>query len=480
MILSFWISVPLLCALNSVFAENELVKQMCPCSKVEPEINAAFEARGRKRRKRDTNSTIGDEVDYRIVGGYDVSKNKPWIAKLWLIRFEMLCGSTIINKRYLLTAAHCTCNVLQCIKGVPQYNPKVEFKAYLGINGNVVQIDSSDLRGNPRYEYGVLEIKSHPEYALMTFDIALVKLDRDIQFIPGVLESICLPLADDRSDIVEGEENLEVYIAGWGRMSSDCTTNEYGPVRNLKCMFPFNYRGYENFGCSNSRSPSSQLQLCNDFRQAMAAEYPESLGSSIVILEGTRKTRCFSFSIGDSGWCQGIATDDQFDDNWGWCQHSCSLHKDSTMRLPKILQETRLQILPMGVCKDLITRGNYKFVGMNEMCAGKKKTFPPVKVWEKIGTSFTFRGTERNFFGLNDDGKYPYSYYISGSDSCNGDSGGPVYRWINGVPILVAVVSRGFGSGNMDGCAELNFPGVYTRVAKFLDWIQAAAADGYC
>lgn len=38
--------------------------------------------------------------------------------------------------------------------------------------------------------------------------------------------------------------------------------------------------------------------------RAMAAEYPESLGSSIVILEGTRKTRCFSFSIGDSGWCQ--------------------------------------------------------------------------------------------------------------------------------------------------------------------------------
>ena len=39
----------------------------------------------------------------------------------------------------------------------------------------------------------------------MTYDIALVKLDRDIQFIPNILESICLPVSDDKSDVIVGE-----------------------------------------------------------------------------------------------------------------------------------------------------------------------------------------------------------------------------------------------------------------------------------
>ena len=43
---------------------------------------------------------------------------------------------------------------------------------------------------------------------------------------------------------------------------------------------------------------------------------------------------------------------------------------------------------------------------------------------------------------MNKDGKYSFDYYIAGTDSCAGDSGGPVYRWINGVPTLVAIVAR--------------------------------------
>ena len=56
----------------------------------------------------------------------------------------------------------------------------------------------------------------------------------------------------------------------------------------------------------------------------------------------------------------------------------------------------------MAVCKALITKGNYKFVGKNEMCAGKKKTFPTVKVWEKAGESYNLAGTEQNFYGKED------------------------------------------------------------------------------
>lgn len=49
-----------------------------------------------------------------------------------------------------------------------------------------------------------------------------------------------------------------------------------------------------------------------------------------------------------------------------------------------------------------------------------------------------------------------------GKDSCQGDSGGPVV--IDGK--LVGIVSWGFG------CAEPGYPGVYTNVAYFKNWID--------
>jgi secreted trypsin-like serine protease len=51
------------------------------------------------------------------------------------------------------------------------------------------------------------------------------------------------------------------------------------------------------------------------------------------------------------------------------------------------------------------------------------------------------------------------------TDACQGDSGGPLVIGQGTKSVLVGVVSNGIG------CADEDFPGVYTDVSKYLNWI---------
>ena len=50
-----------------------------------------------------------------------------------------------------------------------------------------------------------------------------------------------------------------------------------------------------------------------------------------------------------------------------------------------------------------------------------------------------------------------------GRDSCQGDSGGPM---VDSEGLLIGIVSWG------QGCADKDYPGVYTEVSAYITWIN--------
>lgn len=129
-------------------------------------------------------ATASDDPGVLIVGGHDATEQYDWMASLQRDGNHS-CGASLIDERWVLTAAHC----------VQDAAP-----ADLGL-----RIGSPD-HTTGGTEVGVSDIVVHPDYATNSpnGDIALLELDRAVSEQP-------VEIAD-----ASGPEGTPSRIIGWG------------------------------------------------------------------------------------------------------------------------------------------------------------------------------------------------------------------------------------------------------------------------
>ncbi|XP_055378830.1 serine protease 7 isoform X2 [Condylostylus longicornis] len=156
-------------------------------------------------------------ISPKIYGGSDASLEEfPWMALLIYTKpstgqMSMNCGGSLINDRYVLTAAHCLKESIFQKVGQLKY-------VRLGEYDITKQIDcSGSLCADSAMQVGIERLIPHENFKDNDVhrhnDIGLVKMDRSILFT-DFIRPICLPFMAKSTPPSPGSE---LIVAGWGR-----------------------------------------------------------------------------------------------------------------------------------------------------------------------------------------------------------------------------------------------------------------------
>ncbi|XP_034516051.1 serine protease 55 isoform X1 [Ailuropoda melanoleuca] len=138
----------------------------------------------------------------RIIGGMEAEVGEfPWQVSIQA-RNEHFCGGSIINKWWIVTAAHCFSS-----------------EELLPTDLSVV-LGSNDLSSSSLEIKGITSIVLHKDFQRPTMnnDIALLLLDSPITF-SGLKEPICMPRKPSPSVW------HKCWVAGWGQTNSEDKTS---------------------------------------------------------------------------------------------------------------------------------------------------------------------------------------------------------------------------------------------------------------
>ncbi|XP_064208590.1 ST14 transmembrane serine protease matriptase b [Anguilla rostrata] len=136
----------------------------------------------------------------KIVGGQDAYEGEwPWQVSLHVQEKGHVCGASVLNNRFIVTAAHCVQD-----RDILYSTPDV-WDVYLGLHIQQVISKTTEQRKLKR-------IIPHPDYNHLTSDndIALMELDEPV-LLNNNIWPICLPAQSQSFPA-----GTSVWITGWG------------------------------------------------------------------------------------------------------------------------------------------------------------------------------------------------------------------------------------------------------------------------
>jgi len=115
-----------------------------------------------------------------------------------------MCGATLLNKRYALTAMHCVDDATNLVVALGEHNIRQD-------------IESHQVQG-----IKVERVIKRPDYDTSSInnDIALLRLEKEVEFSPSVVPA-CLP-----TDKTQQYTNWEAVVSGWGTTTEGGRTSD--------------------------------------------------------------------------------------------------------------------------------------------------------------------------------------------------------------------------------------------------------------
>ncbi|XP_070586496.1 serine protease 27-like [Erythrolamprus reginae] len=150
-------------------------------------------------------------ISSRIVGGEPASEGSwPWQAGLSVLNITF-CGGTLIDKKWVLTAAHCFNWIAEDFDDI-----------FVGLGDHQLMNPS-----NNSDKFAIQQIIIHPNFTVndTMYDIALVELNNTVEFTKYILP-VCLPESS-----VKFPDNTSCWVTGWGRTKSNV---ELEPPKTLQ------------------------------------------------------------------------------------------------------------------------------------------------------------------------------------------------------------------------------------------------------